>query len=169
MYETLHYIGEVLLQGLLTCLLIFLLTRWYEKCTAIRKAKTAIMFISVEIDVHIVVLSSLIDDHKTLSKGSSSGLSCAYWEEFRRDLAPFMPLEHLKTLTLYYHSVQHISSLTFKRKPNKETFYTFRRNRDEAEKITHFLKTWECPAPAYELLLQKILRLKSKAVQVFWQ
>ena len=88
MYEILCYVGDVLLQGLLTCLFIFLLTRWYEKCTAIRKAKVAIMFISVEIDVHIVVLSSLIDDHKTLREGSSSGLSCAYWEEFRRDLAP---------------------------------------------------------------------------------
>ena len=53
--------------------------------------------------------------------------------------------------------------------PSKEVFYTLQNHLDSANDAVHFLKSWECPVPTYELIVQSVLRLKSKIVQAFWR
>ncbi len=166
MYDVLCHAVDLLFQGLFTSVFVLLLAIWHEKSAAIKKAKTAVMFISVEIDVHIAILSKLIEDGKTLKENSSDGLSCSYWEEFRRDLPPLVSLEHLKALTQYYHSIQQVNSLLFTQKPTRRTFYTFRKHLESAIGISQILKLSVSPARTYQSYAGSLLRLKHRIASI---
>jgi len=165
MYETLHYIGEVLLQGLLTSLLIFVLAKWYEQHVIYKKAKTAALLIAVEIDVHIILLSSLIEDGNTLKSDSTFNFGCAYWEKFCCDLTPLMEPKQLKTLALYYLSIQHANPLLTTQNPQEKTFNTLRKHLDSARNAVQILRMWEYPVPTYELYLQNLIRCVSRLLR----
>ena len=118
MYETLHYIGEVLLQGLLTCLLMFLLTRWYERKTALQKAKVAALFISLEVSEHLVVLAEIIKNQQFPNpEDDDICFPVNNWTEFKMSIVPLLSYKDLSDLAAYYRCIGVILTLIQRAEP----------------------------------------------------
>ena len=106
MYETLRYVGDVLLQGLLTSLFMLLLAWWYEKRVTSKRAKVAALFIVLELEDHLAVLAMIIKQQSF--PGPNDEDYCfrtQNWEVFKNNLAPLLKYEDLKGLASYYQSV----------------------------------------------------------------
>ncbi len=161
MYEILCHLGDLFFQGLLTSLFVLLLAWWYEKRTAIKKARTAATFISVEIDVHIMVLDTLTSDKKPFKDNPTLGLSSNGWEGFCRELAPFIEREHLRELVIYHNSLRYINPLLFNSKLSKENLYSLRNTLRLAKEVRKSLADWETSFEASGTLFGKVQRLQS--------
>ena len=118
MYETLHYIGEVLLQGLLTSLLIFVLAKCYERKTTLQKAKVAALFISLEISEHLVVLAEITKNQRFPDpKDDDICFPTNNWIEFKANIIPLLSYKDLSELAVYYRCIGVILTLIQRAEP----------------------------------------------------
>ena len=158
MYETLHYIGEVLLQGLLTCLLMFLLTRWYERKTALQKAKVAALFIVLEILEHITVLAE-ITANQQFPKPDDDDICFPTnsWMEFKTDIVPLLNYKDLRELAIYYRSINIILTMIRRAEPYNEHQDIVSTNLDAAKYFCDFLRNLADYPKSQRMPLEEIL------------
>ncbi len=113
MYDVLHYVEDVLLQGLLTTVFLFCVNRWYERRIAKQRAKVAALFIVFEINDHYANFVTAIKK-KTFPKPDEIDFCflSKSWEAFRSDLVPLLEYKDLKDLVNYYSTINLIQSMT---------------------------------------------------------
>lgn len=112
MYETLCSLGALLFQGVAAGLLVAGFTRWFEKRDSYAKYEAAAMFIAMEVTEHLIILNSMVAEHKLLPPDSPTKFTTSTWVELRSDLVGHMSTEQLAKIAAYYHSIEQIWNIS---------------------------------------------------------
>lgn len=158
MYEILYYFGNVLLQGLLTSVFVFLLAKWYERKVALQKAKVAALFIVLEILEHITVLAE-ITANRQFPKPDDDDICfpITSWMEFKTDIVPLLNYKDLRELTIYYRSISIILTMIRRGEPYNKHQDIVLTNLDVARYFCDFLWNLADYPKNQRMPLEKIL------------
>lgn len=147
MYDVLCHLGDLFFQGLFTSLFVLFVARWYEQQATKRKALTAAIFISIELQLHVTVLAYVVEDKAMLKDKPLQQLGTSHWDDFRRDLATLMEPKSLYDLATYYASAKYYESLLHTENLSPEESKTLKKYLEYAREMIQLVDAFSLSLP----------------------